>query len=96
MASRDKLLGQVCSNPKDVSFKDACKIAKWLGFTHMRGKGSHRVYAKSGELMQMNFQNRNGKILAYQARQLITMIEKYMCASVRVRVRVCVCVCVCW
>jgi hypothetical protein len=27
--------------------------------------------------MQLNFQNRNGKIAPYQARQLIAMIEKY-------------------
>jgi hypothetical protein len=30
----------------------------------------------TGEPIQLNFQNRNGYILPYQAQQLITMIEK--------------------
>jgi predicted RNA binding protein YcfA (HicA-like mRNA interferase family) len=48
-----------------------------LGFTHVGGKGSHRVYAKRGERTALNFQNRKGKIAPYQARQLIEMIDKY-------------------
>ncbi len=65
------------NNPKDVRFADACSVAEWLGFVHKGGKGSHRAYSRTGERVGLNFQNRDGKIPAYQARQLIAMMDKY-------------------
>ena len=47
------------------------------GFVHKGGSGSHRAYARSGESIGLNFQNRNGLIPPYQARQLIVMMDKY-------------------
>lgn len=77
MAQRDKLLAKICENPKDVRFDDACKAAEWLGFVGKGGKGSHHAFSKPGEPTGLNFQKRaGGKIAAYQARQLIAMIEK--------------------
>ena len=49
----------------------------WLGFTASGGADSHRAYSRRGEPTLLNFQNRNGKIKPYQARQLIAMIDKY-------------------
>jgi hypothetical protein len=72
-----KLLAAIRNNLKDVRFEDACKVAEWLGFVHKGGRGSHRAFSRTGEPIGLNFQNRNGKILAYQARQLIAMIDKY-------------------
>ncbi len=43
----------------------------------MGGKGSHAVYARAGEPTILNFQNRNGCIPPYQARQLSAMLDKY-------------------
>lgn len=77
MTQFQKLLDRIRNNPRDVRFEEACKAAQALGFTHKGGAGSHRVIARSGELMQLNSQNRGGKIAPYQARQLIAMIEKY-------------------
>jgi hypothetical protein len=74
---RDKLIRAVLDSPKDVRFEDACSIARALGFRHEGGRGSHRVFKRSGEPVQLNFQNRGGLIPPYQARQLATMIEKY-------------------
>ncbi len=51
--------------------------AEALGFVHKGGAGSHRAFARAGEPMLFNFQNRDGRIPPYQARQLIAMIEKY-------------------
>jgi hypothetical protein len=76
MSQREKLIESVRENPKDVRFEDACKIALWLGFLS-GGKGSHYAYSRPGEPIGLNFQNRNGKIPTYQARQLIEMIDKY-------------------
>lgn len=77
MTKLAKLLDAIASNPKDVRFTDACKAAVALGFVHKGGAGSHRAFARPGEPMLLNFQNRNGAIPPYQARQLIAMIEKY-------------------
>ncbi len=77
MSKRDKLIATLMGNPNDCRFSNACKIAEWLDFKYKGGKGSHRVYARAGERETLNFQNRNVRITAYQARQLIAMIEKY-------------------
>ena len=77
MTQREKLPTMIRQNPKAVRFDDACKVAGWLGFIHNGGQGSHRVFKRLGEPMQLNFQNCNGVIPPYQARQLIAMLDKY-------------------
>jgi hypothetical protein len=77
MARRNKLSEKVLANPKKVRFGDACKIATALGFVHEGGHGSHRVFKRAGEMVQLNFQDRDGFIPPYQGRQLAAMIRKY-------------------
>lgn len=77
MSRHKKLLEAIYGNPKAVRFEDACKVTGYLGFIHQGGKGSHRVFKKQGEPVQLNFQNCGGYIPPYQARQLIAMIERY-------------------
>lgn len=77
MGNSDKLSAAIRNNPKDVRFEDACKMAESLGFIWKGGKGAHRAFSRAGEPMALNFQNRNGKIPPYQARQLIAMMDKY-------------------
>ena len=77
MTKREKLLTAIRNNPKSVRYDDACKAAESLGFALLGGEGSHRVYAKQGEPMILNFQNRQGLIAEYQAKQLIAMIDQY-------------------
>ena len=77
MTRREKLLAAIRNNPRSVRFEDACKVAEAIGFVRAGGKGSHSVYAKSGEPTILNFQNRSGCIPPYQARQLIEMMNKY-------------------
>lgn len=77
MGKLSKLLSGIVNNPRSVRFADACKAAEALGFLHKGGSGSHRAFARSGEPVLLNFQNRDGCIPVYQARQLIAMIEKY-------------------
>ena len=62
MTRREKLLAAIRANPKGVHFADACKAAETIGFVRAGGKGSHTVYAKTGEPTILNFQNRNGYI----------------------------------
>ena len=77
MAREVKLLAAIRANPQNVRFKDACRAARLLGFVHEGGKGSHRVLKRKGEPVQLNFQDRDGYIPPYQARQLGRMVEKY-------------------
>ena len=77
MVKLTRFFEATAANPKGVRFVDACKVAQALGFVHKGGSGSHRAFARPGEPMLLNFQNRNGCIPPYQASQLIAMIEKY-------------------
>lgn len=77
MTRREKLLAAIRNNPKGVRFEDACGAAEAIGFVRAGGKGSHTVYARTGEPTILNFQNRGGYIPPYQARQLIEMMDKY-------------------
>ena len=77
MTRRDKLLAAIRNNPKDVRFVDACKAAEMIGFVRTGGKGSHLVYARTGEPTILNFQNCGVSIPPYQARQLVEMMDKY-------------------
>ena len=77
MGKQDKLIGGIRDNPKAVRIDDACKLALLLGFVHQGGKGSHRVFKRKGEIVQLNFQNRSGMIPHYQALQLLAMLKKY-------------------
>jgi hypothetical protein len=77
MTKREKLLAAIRANPKTVRFEDACKVAERLGFAHKGGQGSHRAFGRADEPDLLNFQNRSGHITSYQARQLISMMDKY-------------------
>ncbi len=77
MGKQDKFIAGIRDNPTAVRFDDACKLALLLGFVHQGGKGSHRVFKRKGEIVQLNFQNRNGVIPDYQAQQLLAMLKKY-------------------
>ena len=81
MSKVRKLLESVRNNPFDIRFDDACMIAMFLGFEKKGGKGSHVVFGRNDTKDILNFQNRNGRIPVYQARQLIKMIEKFESAS---------------
>ncbi len=41
------------------------------------GKGSHRIYVKSGVFEILNFQNVKGMAKQYQVRQFLNVVDKY-------------------
>lgn len=78
MSQKRKLAEKIRENPKGVSFEDACAMASYLGFPLRRISGSHHIFARRGQRRNLNFQKKkDGKIPAYQARQLIEMIDEY-------------------
>ncbi len=77
MNTKAKLLAGILSNPRQVRFEDACRAAREIGFELKGGQGSHVTFGRQGEMTLLNFQNRNGVIPAYQAKQLAEMIRRY-------------------
>jgi hypothetical protein len=78
VSQKRKLAEKIRGNLKNVSFQEACAMASYLGFPLHRISGSHHIFARRGQSRNLNFQRRkDGKIPAYQARQLIEMIDEY-------------------
>ncbi|MDI6655333.1 MAG: type II toxin-antitoxin system HicA family toxin [Candidatus Hydrothermarchaeota archaeon] len=65
------------NNPKNVRFERLCKATEAFGFRFRGGKGSHRIYVRTGIREMLNFQNVGGKAKPYQVRQFIKIVEKY-------------------
>lgn len=64
-------------NPANVSFDDICKAAELFGFRFRGGKGSHKIFVRTGIKEMLNFQEVKGKAKSYQVKQFIKIIEKY-------------------
>jgi len=72
-----KVLEAIVRNPKSVRFKILRNLLLHLGFRERKGKGSHRVYIKSGISEIITLQNVEGKVKPYQVRQVVRIIAKY-------------------
>ena len=71
------LIDQMKQNPKDVKFKDLCKVCDHYFGEPRQESSSHRVYKMPwcGD-PRVNIQNDKGKAKAYQVRQVLTALEK--------------------
>jgi hypothetical protein len=77
MKTIENILLRIRRNPKNVRFKDLCKVCEFY-FGSPRKKGSsHRIYKTPwpGD-PRINIQNRKGKAKAYQVRQVLKAIDK--------------------
>ena len=77
MVKIDDLLEKIKQNPKDVRFRDLCKVCEYF-FGEFRNKaGSHRIYRTpwQGD-PRINIQNDKGKAKTYQVKQVLLAIEK--------------------
>jgi hypothetical protein len=76
MDSVKTILARMNRNPKNVRFKDLCKVCDhYFGLPCQRGS-SHRIYKTPwpGDL-RINIQSHKGKAKAYQLRQVLLAIE---------------------
>jgi predicted RNA binding protein YcfA (HicA-like mRNA interferase family) len=73
----EKLIEEMRNNPKNVRFEKLSALLLACGFTLKGGKGSHRVYIKSGMSEIVNIQNVSGKVKPYQVKQVLRIINKY-------------------
>ena len=77
MANITEILSQMRSNPKDIKFKDLCKVCdSYFGKPRQSGT-SYRVYKTPwiGD-PRVNIQDNKGKAKPYQVRQVIQAIER--------------------
>ena len=64
-------------SPGGLRFSEACRLARCLGFEQVRRTaGSHRVFKKPGVRGLINLQNRNGRAIGYQVRQILALAEE--------------------
>ena len=71
------LIDQMKQNPKDVKFKDLCKVCDHYFGKPRQESSSHRVYKTPwyGD-PRVNIQNDKGNAKAYQVRQVLKALEK--------------------
>ena len=77
MAKIEKILANMRSNPKGISFQDLCKVCDFYFGEHRQSGSSHRVYKTPwiGD-PRVNIQDDHGKAKAYQVKQVLAAIER--------------------
>ena len=72
MGRKEKLLLKLLAGNADANFdfEDLIKILEWFEFIERRGKGSHRVFFKTGINQMINLQPIKGKAKPFQVRQV--------------------------
>ena len=77
MVKVNDILLQMKRNPKNVRFRDLCKICNHYFGEARQQSGSHRIYKTPwrGD-PRINIQNSKGKAKAYQVKQVLLAIEK--------------------
>jgi hypothetical protein len=77
MTKFDEIISKMRRNPRQVRFKDLCKICDHFFEEPRKGAGSHRVYKTPwhGD-PRINIQNHKGKAKAYQVKQVLLALEK--------------------
>jgi hypothetical protein len=77
MTEFDDVLSRMRRNPKQVRFKDVCRVCDHLFGEPRKGSGSHRVYKTPwrGD-PRINIQNHKGKAKACQVKQVLLAVKK--------------------
>ena len=77
MADTHNILAQMKSTPKNIGFKDLCKVCDFYFGKARQSGSSHRVYKTpwQGD-PRVNIQNAKGKAKPYQVRQVLRAIER--------------------
>jgi hypothetical protein len=72
MSRKEKLILKLLSGTADSNFDfdDLVQILVWFEFIERKGKGSHRVFFKSGIKDMINLQPKASKAKPYQVKQV--------------------------
>jgi predicted RNA binding protein YcfA (HicA-like mRNA interferase family) len=77
MGKKQKILKQILSGSKNISFNDIVTVVEAFGFTLSRVNGSHHIFIHPEIPELVNLQNAKEKAKPYQIRQFLTIVEKY-------------------
>jgi predicted RNA binding protein YcfA (HicA-like mRNA interferase family) len=61
----------------NIDFGDLVRLVMALGFREIGGRGSHRVFARTGVRELVNLQAEKGQAKPYQVRQIATLVRRY-------------------
>ncbi|OYV65083.1 MAG: hypothetical protein B7X07_04390 [Actinobacteria bacterium 21-64-8] len=61
----------------NVAFGDLVQLLRDLDFRETGGRGSHRVFSRTGIIELVNLQVENGDAKLYQVRQVANLIRRY-------------------
>jgi len=74
----ERLIEKARRAPGSLRFEEACRLAECLGFEQTRrSRGSHHVFKKPGIHGLVNLQDRSGKAVAYQVRQILALADEH-------------------
>lgn len=77
MAGIDDILANMRSSPKEIRFKDLCRVCDHYFGTARQGGTSHRIYRMSWQGdPRVNIQNDKGRAKAYQVKQVLKAVER--------------------
>ncbi len=77
MTKVESIVAAMRQHPKNIKFRDLCKVCDYyFGEPRQKG-GSHRIYKTPWEGdPRINIQNHKGMAKAYQVRQVLKAIDK--------------------
>jgi predicted RNA binding protein YcfA (HicA-like mRNA interferase family) len=78
LGQREKLILKILSgtHDSDILFEEICHLLQSFGFL-LRVNGSHHIFFKNGIDEILNLQPKNGKVKAYQVKQIRSIIVKH-------------------
>jgi predicted RNA binding protein YcfA (HicA-like mRNA interferase family) len=77
---RRKLLGRLARGAvANVGFADLQDLVDGLGFELRRTSGSHHIYTHPAIPELVNLQDVGGQTKPYQVRQVLRLVERYVC-----------------
>lgn len=77
MRPRKLLVRILAGDVGNIDFGDLIRLVTALGFQEIGGRGSHRVFARTGVPELLNFQAEKGQAKRYQARQVANLVRRY-------------------
>lgn len=72
-----KLLKKVLAACGNVRFGEMVALLEAFGFELSRVRGSHHIFVHPNVQELVNIQNRKGKVVPYQIRQFLELIEEH-------------------
>ena len=75
--NKRKLLKKILGGSKNVRFGDRVALVEAFGFRLARTNGSHHIFAHPQAPEIVNLQNRRGKVIPYQVKQFLELVEEH-------------------